>query len=326
MNVAHAGVSEFDRFGPWIDEVHVPEDVPRLFRAYPIDLGAARVVLKVPRNIARRDATADMDLYDHLLVLEQDQLTVLSRHAVTATRGVRSADGPGYDVLTVPLVDVVAIHDVVNLLDGRLTVATSAGASVTVRYNGAARAKVNRLVDELRAGAGARPSSPVSSALLAAARPPADVTASPDAGPADKLLVSDFLEVRRGNPDLIAWACHGRRPLAPSGEGLQGSVRRALHALSPMTLHGAVVSADAVALEVFGRHAWLVRGSVPVNSSSRLVIPLGAPDRLDVVPNPVYPGATMVTIRAGAWATELAVPNDSVAQLLLSAAAEICRT
>ena len=36
-------------------------------------------MLKVPRDIARRDATPDMDLYDHLLVLGPDRFTALSR-------------------------------------------------------------------------------------------------------------------------------------------------------------------------------------------------------------------------------------------------------
>ncbi len=54
-------VSEYDRFGPWIDEVLDLEDVPALFRDHAIDFDTARLVLKVPREIARRDATADMD-------------------------------------------------------------------------------------------------------------------------------------------------------------------------------------------------------------------------------------------------------------------------
>ena len=60
-------VSEYDAFGPWIDEVFAPEDVPRLFRNHALDFDAARLVLKVPRDIVRRDATPDMDLYDYLL-------------------------------------------------------------------------------------------------------------------------------------------------------------------------------------------------------------------------------------------------------------------
>ena len=70
---------EFDEFGPWILEVERPEDVPRLYRGHPLDLGSAELVLKVPRRIWRRDANPDMDLYDYLIVAGGDSMTVLSR-------------------------------------------------------------------------------------------------------------------------------------------------------------------------------------------------------------------------------------------------------
>ena len=41
-------VSEFDRFGPWIDEVTDAEDVPRLFRDQVADPRAPRTVVVVP--------------------------------------------------------------------------------------------------------------------------------------------------------------------------------------------------------------------------------------------------------------------------------------
>ena len=79
--------TEYARFGPWVDEVTTPDDVPRLYRDHPIDLTSTRLVLKVPRNIARRDAHPGMDLYDHLLVLDDARLTVLSRTVTPARRG-----------------------------------------------------------------------------------------------------------------------------------------------------------------------------------------------------------------------------------------------
>ena len=94
MSVTAAEVAEYDRFGPWIDEIVVPEDVPRLFRSYPIDLSATRMVLKVPRGIARRDATAGMNLYDHLVILERDALTLLSRDVATSNASAHSGCGP----------------------------------------------------------------------------------------------------------------------------------------------------------------------------------------------------------------------------------------
>jgi hypothetical protein len=85
-------------------------------------------------------------------------------------------------------------------------------------------------------------------------------------------------------------------------------------------MHGLAVVADAKALEFLGRRASLVRGRNPDYSSSRLVIPLGALDSLDVAAHPVYPDATTVTIGAGDWATDIHVPSDSAAARLFSTA------
>lgn len=307
--------SEYERFGPWVDQVRTLDEVPRLFRDHPLDLGAARLVLKVPRNIPRRDATAGMDLYDHLLVLGADSFTVLSRHV---GNDARPGVAPGrYDVLEVPVDEVVAIRDVVNLLDGRLTVHTHAGRTLSIRYNGAARETVNGLVDLLRAAAGSRLPSPAGRALLDAARSGSQPVVL-DAGREDLALVSDFREAARQNPDLVAWACHGRRGVSPRPGGAAGALQRALHALSPMTLQGAVVAADEVALEVFGRHTWLVRGSKPVHSSSRLVVPMSALGRLDVAPHASYEGTTQVALVAGATAVEVTVPDGSPAHALFA--------
>jgi len=87
-----------------------------------------------------------------------------------------------------------------------------------------------------------------------------------------------------------------------------------------MTLHGAAFLADATAMELLGRRQWLARGRGPDYSTSRLVIPLGAPDTLDVSVHPVYPNVVIATIRAGGWSTEIAVPRDSDAERLLRAA------
>ena len=321
MSPTAAEVSEYDRFGPWIDEVTVPEDVPRLFRTYPIDLSATRVVLKVPRGIARRDATAGMDLYDHLVILDRDELTLLSRRVEISPDGPDAGGDLGYVILAVPLADVIAIRDDLNLLDGKVTVSTRSGASITVPYNGSAHDMASRLVNDLRAAACVKPASRVGSALLAAGSAAADPAALPTPGHADTHLVSRFLELRGDNPGLVTWASYGRRRLVPGGVGLRGFASRAGHALSPMTLHGAAVVADANAIEFLGRHASLVRGRAPVYSSSRLVIPRGALDRIDVVPHPIYPGVTIVTISAGEWSTDIAVPTDSESERILGSAA-----
>lgn len=324
MSATAAEVSEYDRFGPWVDEILVSEEIPRLFRPYPVDLSATRLVLKVPRGIARRDAFAGMDLYDHLVILDADSLTLLSRRQAKAAPGPEESRG-GFDfgVLAVPLAEVVAIRDDLNLLDGRVTVSTSSGASIAVPYNGSAHDMATRLVNELRADAVARgaQTSHFGSALRAAGRAGATAARIPDPGRADTHLVSRFLELGAENPGLVTWASHGRRRVSPGLPGLRGLAARATHAVSPMTLHGSAVLADATALEILGRHASLVRGRDPVYSSSRLVIPFGTIDRLDLSAHPVYPDATVLTIGAGEWVTDIAVPCGSDAERLLSAAA-----
>ncbi len=325
MKKAFSGVSEYDRFGPWIDEVKQIEDVPRLYRNYPIDFSVERLVLKVPRNITRRNATPEMDLYDHLLMLGQERLTVLSRRVGKTSReagGAASSDGGrGYDVVTLQCADVVAIRDTLNLLDGRLTVSTSEGTPVKVSYNGSAGDVVGRFVSALSEAACVKPASPVGLALLAAGGPLARPAMVQGRGPVDTFLASAFLEAHGANPRLSAWAAHGSRRLAPEAAGMRGNVERMKHALSPMTLHGALFAADESALEIFGRHSWLMRGRAAIYSTSHLVIPFGAPDRLDLAPHPLYPDVTVATIGAGKWRAELPVPRDSAAEQLLSEAA-----
>lgn len=316
MDTTAAGTSEYDRFGPWIDEVRLSEDIPRLFRDHPVDLGAARLVLKVPRNIARRDATADMDLYDHLLVLDDNGLTVLSRRT-EHDHATRHAPGPGaFDVRDVPFEDVVAVRDVMNLLDGTLTLHTRTGSDLTVRYNGSGRSAMRALVDQLRARASEGYPRPMAFALLDSGAQHAGAT--PDLGREDASLLGDFQDVSRHLPGLTLWSGHGRRQVALRGAG---PVKAIGHALSPATLHGAVIAGDSFALEVFGRHEWLMRGKKPMHSASRLVIPLNAPDTIEVAPHPDYLGVMVVTLSAGATRVELVVPEGSGAHRLLSEAA-----
>jgi hypothetical protein len=321
MSVTAAEVAEYDRFGPWIDEIVVPEDVPRLFRSYPLDLSATRLVLKVPRGIARRDATAGMDLYDHLVILERDTLTLLSRDAATVDTGANRAEGPGYRALAVALADVVAIGDNLNLLDGRVTISTATGDSITVPYNGSAHDAVTRLVNELRAGAFATAPSQVGRRLLAAGNAVVDGAAVPNPGSADIHLVSRFLELRDDNEGLVVWASHGRRRVSPGATGFEGLVARMSHLASPATIHGVAVLADENALEFLGRRESLVRGRNPDYSSSRLVVPLGVLDRISLSNHSAYPDVTTVTIGAGVWSTDFHVPRDSEAERLFSAAA-----
>lgn len=318
MQTMLPGMSEYDRFGPWIDDVTTLDEVPPLYRDHPLDLQGARLVLKVPRNIARMDATPDMDLYDHLLILDEAGLTVLSRRLTAGAR--RAHVTRGYDVTAVPYSDVVAVLDTVDLLDGRLTVFTRDGATLSVRYNGSARENVTRLVSAIRAASAVYPPSPAGRALLqSAARTAAPTVLDP--GDSDVVFVNDFNELARHHAGLAALTCHGRMPALPRGGGWAGAVRKVIHFLKPATLHGAIVAGDATTIEIVGRRDWLFRTRTPVYSRSRLVVPLGAVERLDVAPHSRYVGVSVVRFGAGAARVEIAVPDDSAAFRLFTGAA-----
>lgn len=318
-------VSEYDRFGPWIDRVETEADVPRLFRPHGVDLAAARLVLKVPRNVARRDATPETDLYDHLLVLGRDSLTVLSRRGRDLPREAQPGAGGGYDHADIPLARIVAVRDTVNLLEGRLSIATDDGGELTMRFNGSARASVGLLTAALRAEFVRWGRGSLGRTLASAAPPGAVSLAALDAG-GDLALGADLREVSAAHPEVRAWACHARARVAPSGAGMRGALRRVSHALSPMVAQGCVLAGDSVALEVLGRHEALVRGSTPVHSASRLTVALGAVDGVDAAAHPDYPDVTVITLRAGAWSAPLAVPRESAVAAILTLAAAASRT
>ncbi|WP_432522733.1 hypothetical protein [Kineococcus sp. SYSU DK006] len=323
---------EHAAFGPWVDEVRTPLEVPHLYRDHPLDLRTARLVLKVPRNITRREAAAEVDLYDHLVVVRTGSLTVLSRHQ--DARGEPAGRPRGYLTRQVALDDVVAVHDEVDLLDGRLHVHTVDGDVVSLSYNGSARGGVQRLVEELRTGP-ARPAGPRGPRRADPARPsaPAPRTA-PGAGAeeftvasldpgdvADVAVVADYRQVARQRPDLVAVAWHGRQVLRPRPTGPAGALRNLTHLLSPMTLQAALLARDGTHLEVFGRREWLVRGHRPVHSSSRLLLPLRTLERVRARPNPRYRRATDVTLQAGKAHLHLTVPTGSIAERLLRVSA-----
>lgn len=297
---------EFDLFGPWVDEVRDPEDVPRLYRDHGIDFGSARLVLKVPRNIARRDATPDMDLYDFLLIAEPDALTVLERVPPPRSRG--QAAPSTYTEQSFAYRDIVAIRDSVNLLDAHLSITASDGATARVRYNGSAAQPITGLIDLLR------------STLEPARAPRVPEPSLEPLAERDAALMVDFANAAKRLPGLTAWAWHERRAVRPRGGGVATMARRLAHLGSPMTVHGAVVGADAVAFEAFGRRDWLIRGRAPELSSGRLVVPLAAIDGVDIEAHPAYEGVATVTFASGVARTAMHVPEGSPTLDAISAA------
>ena len=267
--------TEYDAFGPWIYEVTTPEEVPPLFRDHPLDLASCRYVIKVPRDIARRDATPNMDLYDHLLAAGPDTLTVLSRQPTSV------------GTLTVPYGAISAVEHSVDLLDGRLTVhTTTEQPAVRVRYNGSSRELVDALVTVIR------------KAYLGDEPAPAHVRPSPartlrlgDLGESDVALVSEQHALRREEPTVTLLAAHPRTAVLPRGGGGPGGLAtRAVHTAWPMTLQGALVCSDGREVQIIHRRHWWIRGRRPVHSIARTVFPISRVQSVSVRDDERYAG------------------------------------
>ncbi|MCV2394955.1 hypothetical protein OEB99_11615 [Actinotalea sp. M2MS4P-6] len=257
---------EFDAFGPWVLPVRTRDEVPRLFRSFEQDPGSAQVVLKIPRRISRRDANPRMDLYDHLLVLRGDELTLLSR-APGDTGGVRRRVVTGDQLL--------AVEDGAELLDGRFSVRVLDEKPLVVRYNGASRDTMAPLVDGLRLLWRDTPPSKVGSGTVE--HVPLGLR---DLGP-DVALVGEYRELIAAEPAMDLRGAHARLLVTPRDAG---SMNRLVHKVWPMWLQGAVVCTDGVELMVLHRRSWWVRGSRPVHSIVRTVLPLTRTVPLEVVP------------------------------------------
>lgn len=71
-------VSEYDAFGPWIYEIDEDHPLPPLFAPHVEHPEAYRMLLKLPRDIERRKATPDMDLYDYVVGVDETGIRVWS--------------------------------------------------------------------------------------------------------------------------------------------------------------------------------------------------------------------------------------------------------
>lgn len=312
-----ASTAEFDAFGPWVDTVHDASEVPRLYRDFPLDFSRSTLVLKVPRNISRRDALPSMDLYDHLLIASRDRLVVLSR-ADAASTGAAStgaaSTGAAYTESTIPYGTIAAITSRVDLLDGRLSIRTFDGGTFSVPFGGSSEAAIATLVDVMREH---RQRS--ARAFPSAARLPVPMVEVPavlgmdELGKQDVMFVTAFRDLSRREPGMRLLAANGRARLVPRG----GGIARTLHALYPMTLHGVLLCRTELELHVFARKDWLVRGGAPVLSRAHTILSLDRIDEITVREHPRYLGVSIVVLRIDAAEIEIAVPAGSAAERAL---------
>ena len=308
--ISNTGVvssAEFDAFGPWIEVLRSPESVPRLYAGYPIDFEATRLVLKVPRNLSRRDAHPSMHLYDHILIVGDTELTVLSR-----TGGDRG--DANFTESRIGFAAIAAITDSVNLLDGILTVQTVDGQTHTVIYNGSSEKVIAGFIDQVREQI--RRSRPAPLPTVRGASRPMTAIATldlDDLGKKDVSLVTSFRDLVRADAGLRLLAAHGRSIVASSGDALS----QAAHLAYPATLHGIVVCANNDELQLLSRRDWIVRRGAPVVSRVRTVIPFHTLSGVTVAPHPQYQNVDVVTLGAGSATVVVVVPRDSLAERAL---------
>lgn len=299
--------AEYDAFGPWVARVTSAALVPPLFRSWAPDPLGVDVMVKVPRNVHRRDTRPGADLYDHLLWVADGTLWQLTRAAAAAAAIGAPEDAEG-GVLRrrVPLAHVVAVEDSGELLDAVLTLRMDDGTALAVRYSGTSRPIMGELVAAVRdawrpgvqdgpapAGAGLGPESARVGGLEGLEGLDADVA-----------LVNELHELRRAEPGLVLRGAHGRRPVAAVDPDVVNRVRERMQ---PWVLQGAVACADAHELVVLHRRAWLTRTRKPDLSMARTVVSLERARALGVRVRPVaFEGVVEVVVGEGA--ARLVVP------------------
>ena len=71
-------ISEYDAFGPWIYEIDEEHPLPELFEPYVVREGAI-TLMKIPRQIERRNASPDMQLYDYVIGAYKNRVSIFKR-------------------------------------------------------------------------------------------------------------------------------------------------------------------------------------------------------------------------------------------------------
>jgi hypothetical protein len=73
-------VSEYDAFGPLIYNITEKNPIPSLFQPYYKEHENCLMLIKIPRDIERRKAKPDMDLYDYVIGMYEDYGCILNRN------------------------------------------------------------------------------------------------------------------------------------------------------------------------------------------------------------------------------------------------------
>jgi hypothetical protein len=260
------------------------EDVPRAFRGYPFAFDGPGRILKVPRNIERRDASPRMHLYDQMLIPERDRLTILQRL------------GDGHTVSVVPSATIAAVEFGTELLQGWIAIHVENGSRVDIAVNASARDTLADIAHALvETAAGPEASDSVSD------RMPLDALGAGD----DVAFVNGYRSVSLRRPGLHVSAAYRGRRLRVADSWV-ARLRR-----GPARLSGAVFARNDRYLVSVSRREWLKRGTTPDLSLRTLLVARARVTGIEACEHPTAHGVTTVELLAGAARIEYLVPTDS---------------
>jgi hypothetical protein len=288
-------IAEYNAFGPWIDEVRTVEDLPRLFQDAGVDPTTERLVLKVPRDIARRDATPHMHLYDNLIIVGQEHLTVMVRTGATHT------------TRSVPFEEIVAMENTIALLDGRFVVHTSDGQTLTLTYNGAAGAPVRSLVQLLR-------NLYLPPRTGNAAEVVEQEHDQPVLGKKDLDLSRSYEMVLLSEPRMRLVSAVPRRIVTLRGN----SLRRTLNLAWPVTLQPSIMISDGREVQIIHRRSWFTRPGDNTLSKGRTILPMSKIKKVDIDQHEQYEKLYMVSIHTEGATIRFPTPVGSESSAALA--------
>ena len=104
---------EYQRFGPWVLEINDRDTIPEIFQPHVKPIGTPLLSVKIPRPVERAKAKHLTHLYDFLISLYADRLTILHRHGDSVTTDA------------VPYGQIEYLYSVHDLLYGCVHIATS---------------------------------------------------------------------------------------------------------------------------------------------------------------------------------------------------------
>lgn len=129
--------SEYHAFGPWIIEINQKYPLPPLFVPYYKEADDHLLLIKIPRNIDRKDAKPGMHLYDYVIGLYEDFLYILERKDTMVVAAKLTYD------------EIAGMNDFNNLLLGELTLYLT-DRVIKIRYNTVSHDLITKLITIIR--------------------------------------------------------------------------------------------------------------------------------------------------------------------------------